>query len=166
MTIEILSFGTLSRIYKELKSNDAKKAVAEYFGLSPKVFASWLENLSYVRNLCAHHSRLWNRTLTKKGIMPRDIMGWSTIPSPKPEKVYNSICIIAYMVTKSNLKSPFYGKLNTLFNRYPQVNLSMAGFPPNWKKDSFWINNFIPLTHKIRIAIFTCRNILKKGKYT
>lgn len=24
----------------------------------------WMRNLNYLRNVCAHHSRLWNRTMT------------------------------------------------------------------------------------------------------
>lgn len=164
MTMEILSFGTLSKMYKELKSNDAKKAVADYFGVSPKILANWLENLSYIRNICAHHGRLWNRTMTKKVTIPNNTsFQWVTIASPKPEKLYLSLCVMAYLQERVNRQSPFKGKLCSLACKFHDLNLSAAGFPDNWKKDIFWSTLFIPITHKIRIVYFTIKKAFNKN---
>ncbi len=61
MTFEILSFGQLSILYKNTVISDAKKAVGDHFGVNYVVLESWIEHLVYIRNLCAHHSRIWNR---------------------------------------------------------------------------------------------------------
>lgn len=71
ITMEIASFGTLSILYENLQPGHAKRSIAAYFGLADKVFASWLHCIVYVRNICAHHSRLWNRSLSIRPLMPR-----------------------------------------------------------------------------------------------
>ena len=71
MTLEVTSFGTMSILYQYLKPGISKREVAAVFGVSDTVFASWLHTLVYVRNICAHHARLWNRTLGVRPLMPR-----------------------------------------------------------------------------------------------
>lgn len=67
MSLEVTSMGLLSKIYKDLKMCPTKKSVATYFGLGhPKILESWMQSISYVRNICAHHSRLLNKVLTLK----------------------------------------------------------------------------------------------------
>lgn len=70
MTLELASFGQLLILFKNLRTCDSKKAVAHHFGLHTNVLTSWLETLSYVRNSCTHHSRLWNRKLPKPTLWP------------------------------------------------------------------------------------------------
>ncbi len=60
---EVWDFGTLSKLYQGMLP-DMQKAIANKYGISkPLVFESWLRCLNYLRNLCAHHCRLWNRSL-------------------------------------------------------------------------------------------------------
>jgi abortive infection bacteriophage resistance protein len=70
MALEIISLGQISRLFKNLRSNTAKKAVADNFGIQEIVLESWLESLSYVRNICAHHARLWNKKIPKSPMLP------------------------------------------------------------------------------------------------
>jgi abortive infection bacteriophage resistance protein len=63
MVMETTTFGTLSKLYKNLKVSEYKREIAHFFGLSIDILESWLHSLSYVRNICAHHSRLWNKRL-------------------------------------------------------------------------------------------------------
>ena len=58
MCFELLTIGELSHIYRGLKDKNDKKRIALQFDLHNKVFTSWLHSLTYVRNICAHHSRL------------------------------------------------------------------------------------------------------------
>jgi len=37
------------------------------FNQAQPVFVSWLHALTAIRNVCAHHSRLWNRNLRQAG---------------------------------------------------------------------------------------------------
>ena len=71
ITLEITSFGTMSILYQNLKPGLPKREVASAFGVSDTVFVSWLHTLVYIRNICAHHARLWNRILGVRPLMPR-----------------------------------------------------------------------------------------------
>lgn len=54
--------GTLSRLYKNLRSTGEKKQIARQFGIGDEdILANWLHAFSNLRNCCAHHSRIWNR---------------------------------------------------------------------------------------------------------
>ena len=59
--VELFSFGTLSKFFKNMKNED-KKAVASTYGVPYTYFESWSESISYVRNICAHYGRLYNKT--------------------------------------------------------------------------------------------------------
>ena len=62
MSLEVVSFGTLSQMYKMLDKSPEKKQIALAFGVGNEdVFANWLHAFSNLRNCCAHHSRIWNR---------------------------------------------------------------------------------------------------------
>jgi abortive infection bacteriophage resistance protein len=69
MIFEVLSFGTISECLKYLKHPEHTE-VCRRFGLGHQLLSSWLHALSYIRNICAHHSRLWNRILTIKPTIP------------------------------------------------------------------------------------------------
>ena len=72
MVFETLSFGTVSQAFKNLTRQN-QKPIAKAFGLDGAVLGSWLHALSYVRNLAAHHQRLWNRVYTIKPIAARHL---------------------------------------------------------------------------------------------
>ena len=69
--LEVASMGTLSKLYKSMKINLPEKGlIAKEMGVhSPHVFSGWLESIAYIRNLVAHHSRLWSRTMVKRPIV-------------------------------------------------------------------------------------------------
>lgn len=157
--MEVLSFGQLSTMFKNLKTNQAKKSVAKHFGVSHSVLESWMEHLVYIRNLCAHHSRVWNRTMTITAILPNNTaFRWISIAPAKSDKIYTSLCITAYLLDRVTQNAPFYGKLNTLIKRFAKINLVASGFPKNWQDDPFWKALYVPLTHKVRSLFFDAKN--------
>ena len=61
MSVELLYFSELSKICQNLKSRKDRTDIAAAFGIADEtVFCSWLHTLNYLRNICAHHARLWN----------------------------------------------------------------------------------------------------------
>lgn len=67
---EIMSFGSVLTMYRGT-SDKVKKTIAAYYNVSDQVLTSWLGTLNVVRNICAHHGRLWNRELGYKPFIPR-----------------------------------------------------------------------------------------------
>ncbi len=139
ITMEILSMGTLSMIYSNLKPIRGKNDVANYFGLDKKVFSSWLHSLVYVRNICAHHSRLWNRVL---GIQPRTIRNprnqWIVNSGVSNKKTYYILCILLYLLQTVNPNNTFPSKFRALHAKYSNVDLNAMGFHTDWSNEPLW----------------------------
>jgi abortive infection bacteriophage resistance protein len=141
MTLELASFGQLSILFKNLRSNEARKAVANHFGVHSNVLSSWLETLSYVRNSCAHHSRLWNRKLPKPTLWPELTHGVWLKEIPKKSRlnrIYPALGAIAYLLKRLATHDAFPEKLKSLLNDFPELPLDYMGFPESWKNEELW----------------------------
>jgi abortive infection bacteriophage resistance protein len=139
MTSEVLSLGLLSKIYRNLKMSEGKKRIARHFGLSnPIVLESWMQAITYVRNICAHHSRLWNRVLTVRPVyLGRPTNLWIA-DEPDNQKAYYFTCCVLYLLRSINPRTRFVVHLRGLIERYPKAKLSSMGFPEGWEVDAFW----------------------------
>ena len=69
--VEVFSFGTLSKFYKNMHNKD-KKEIAKTFGVGYTYIESWLESISYVRNICAHYGRLYNAKMSKTPMLYKE----------------------------------------------------------------------------------------------
>ncbi|MBW3470034.1 Abi family protein [Arthrospiribacter ruber] len=141
MALELASFGQLSMLFKNLKPNSVRKRVAAHFGVDEIVLESWLESLSYVRNACAHHMRLWNRKLPKTPIVPKNpqYIWLEKNPNSKDEnKIYLTLCIIGYLLARVSPGNSFSKKISNLLSDFPEIPNHYMGFTPNWKKEYLW----------------------------
>ena len=140
MGLEILSFGQLSKLFKNLVTSDEKKKVGRHFHLHHIVLSSWMESLSYIRNTCAHHSRLWNRTITVKPTLPNHTnqLWIDKKLQYNPDKIGIVLATINYLIKSINPQSSFQSKLKDLIHSCKEVNIKAMGFPADWEKDPFW----------------------------
>jgi len=139
ITMEITTFGTMSILYQHLKPGLPKRDVAAVFGVSDTVFASWLHTLVYVRNLCAHHSRLWNRTLGVRPLMPRRPRHqFVSLPPNGTHHLYFVLAIIRYLLNSIDPQNTFVADLKNLLSKFPSVNPAAMGFPQGWNNEPVW----------------------------
>lgn len=139
MTFEAASFGTVSRLYKNLRPGRMRRDVARSFGLSDTVFISWLHTLVYVRNVCAHHARIWNRVLGISPEQPRSTAhAWLSRPPVQPNKLYYVLSIILYLHRTVNPHTTFVQKMKDLFTAHPNVDPAAMGFPQGWVTEPLW----------------------------
>lgn len=139
MTFEIIQMGQLSMIYEYLKKSPSHKDIADYFGIKEPVLISWLHTLVYVRNISAHHARLWNKKLriaAKLPINPK--YTWFNSSPIQPDSFFAIFCIITYLLRIISPRNNFVKKFSRLIQKYKISNLDAMGFPNNWKKDSFF----------------------------
>jgi abortive infection bacteriophage resistance protein len=131
------------------------------------VLESWLEHLVYIRNLCAHHNRIWNRDLIiNKPVMPtHTIYPWAKIAPSKPDKLYTTLLLIVYMLKRINPTSSFTGRFRSLLHRHPMINIIVMGMPQDWRKDPFWQEVYIPWNQHLRINIFKLRAVFTKKSF-
>lgn len=138
MTMEVSSFGTLSMLYHNFKPGYTKREVAKFYGISDSVFESWLHSIVYVRNICAHHSRLWNRTLRIRPLYPKKTAMPFLTTSTANNRVYYILSIIRYLLQTVNPSSSFSAQLKQLFREFPEVDLYAMGFPKYWEEEILW----------------------------
>ncbi|MCD8495597.1 MAG: Abi family protein [Bacteroides graminisolvens] len=137
MITEVLSFGSLNYIYSNIASNQLRKQIADYFGVKPKIFVSWLTVLSNLRNMCCHHARVWNRDFVLKPAEPRKLASiWTETSKLDDKRIYYRLCIIKYLLNTISPNNDLCNKLNSLFAEFPQVDAFAMGFPVNWDKRS------------------------------
>ncbi len=148
--LEVSSFGTLSALYSYLIPCIEKREIANYFGLSDKVLSSWLHSIVYLRNICAHHARLWNREMQIQPIIPRSPLHPfinqttytdSTTGSilPLNNKSYFILSMVIYFLNTINPTHKFQDEFKQLLVIYPNVDTAAMGFPDNWQLEALWI---------------------------
>ena len=141
MCVEVMYFNQLSRIYSNLDLRADRSEIASLFALPPDILTSWLHTMNYVRNICAHHARLWNKDLK---IIPAVLEFSKTkiwISNPKTvqrSKVYYFLCMINYMLQTVNINTSFSKRLKELLEEY-KPKISAMGFPEKWKEEKIWL---------------------------
>ena len=120
---------------RNLKVNDFNSAVKiiEYLGFTSDAkfvrFSNWLYALSVVRNICAHHSRLFNRIFR---ISPSKHDKIEEFREAENNRFYYIAMIINYYLVTMAQDNSYEEDLQTLFNRYESVDKTKMGFPPKW----------------------------------
>ncbi|MDR2496089.1 MAG: Abi family protein [Tannerellaceae bacterium] len=139
ITLEVVSFGGLSRLYENLQAGLAKRQISQVYGLADKVFSSWLHSFVYIRNVCAHHARFWNRWLQIQPLFPRHTdYVWLTDREIKNNRTYYALSMILYFLNIVNPNHSFKKRLEELFAKYPNVDRTAMGFPADWHIEPLW----------------------------
>lgn len=146
MCLELLTMGELSHIYRGLRNNSDKKRIASFFGVHHTVFKSWLHSLTYVRNLCAHHSRLWNRDLAiEPDRLLKPVGNWIGTNYQNNKRLFYFLSVLRYMLNRANPTNTLPQKIDELFKKYPSVPVQYVGIPSDgkgnlldWKNEPLW----------------------------
>lgn len=146
MAIELITIGSLSRLYNDLAHNEDRASIANEFGVHYTVLESWLHALTYCRNLCAHHSRFWNREFQ---IQPKQVKKTKHPFVAKEFQINNRsfyyIHILKYFLNVIIPNNSFSSKLSYLFENHKVVPIQYMGLPSNhkgevsnWKEGELW----------------------------
>ena len=137
MTFEVMQMGQLSVLYEILGKSVTHKKIASYFGVSETVLISWLHTLVYVRNISAHHARLWNKKLRIAAKMPhKTLFQWVTpTVNLTGDNFYSVFCIINYILQTIAPNNNFSRNFCRLLRKYKVTDINAMGFPKKWKKE-------------------------------
>ena len=126
--VEVFSFGTLSKFYKNMK-NPVKKTIAKSFGIGYTYLESWLESISYVRNICAHYGRLYNAKLSKTPMLYKEY----SEAGIGNNRIFGVLLCLKHILKNDNHWNMFVDKIEILFDKYENVDITTMGFKENWK---------------------------------
>ena len=133
---EAMSFGDFSKWYDDTRL-PIRRSVAQRYGIDEKIFKSVLHHLTIVRNICAHHERLWDRGLQSTFTIPKrlgsDRKASRFFNQPDSRKIYNVMVMVAYLMERINPRAEWRQRLTALLDEYGHLPRSSMGMPSDWR---------------------------------
>lgn len=140
---EVMSFGALSRMLEALNKSDLKR-IASRYRLQPLTLVSCAHHLVYVRNLCAHHSRLWDRVWAIKADLPAGKL-WAPPHLPDNTQLFSSLLLQSHLLRHIPAEQDFAQDWrqrvqNLIENHRPScpAPLSHMGLSNEWHQHPLW----------------------------
>ncbi len=156
-----MDFGSVVMMFGSVEQKIQKK-VARSLGIgNPRILHSWLRSLNDVRNACAHHNRVWNRSWVKQPSLPQNVPVWNVqyrvesssweLPAQTPRggtarcgfdisKTGMMLTICKCLLDTIDSKSDWGKRVKHLLS-HPAMTpliLSWMGLPPHWKSHPLW----------------------------
>jgi abortive infection bacteriophage resistance protein len=124
MIAEVLSISAWSKAFENIPLREDRKQISKHFGLDPMVMESWMHCVSYVRNLCAHHSRLWNREFTIRPMIAKE---FKTELTPN-SRFFAQAFVIRVLLERACPNTKWWERLSESVNKHPFVDRAAMGF--------------------------------------
>ncbi|WP_216094597.1 Abi family protein [Jiangella alba] len=143
LMMETLTLGQLTSMYRNLDRRSDRTAVATSIGLTAPVLESWMQTYVRVRNICAHHGRLWNVGLGVYPAIPTSpaiswLRGTDALPERSRKRLYPVLVSLQAVLATVSPRSSWTRRLHELVSTRPPMNLAGMGIPANWADDDFW----------------------------
>ncbi len=139
MAVEVMSFGSVSKLYGGLLP-DPQRIISSFLDVHHSVLHNWLHALTYLRNACAHHSRLWNRELAIRPEIPRKAPQWHKIPFDNT-RVFGIAAVLEWITRKASLpisgNEYLYKVMDDIMKEDPRFGRFM-GIPFGSKPGFLW----------------------------
>ena len=136
--ISKMTFGAARRCFEAASATEVKTPIAKVFGVHHVVLSSWLESLLLLRNVVAHHGRVWNRQIGAQPKIPKKDAAWHTPVELSGDRVFVLLTICRHCLRKIAPQSSWQNRLETLLADYPEVPLAAMGFPADWQSLALW----------------------------
>lgn len=145
---EVMEFGSLVRLYGFLRDDDRGEIARSLGTLSGSVMFRWLKSANYVRNLVAHHARVWNRRLTysiarPSAHGPAPLVHLRRLDDAERRKVYSAAAVVAHIVRSIDGSTTWPRRFAALSQTFPTSELVSVerdmGFPSDWREGQLWL---------------------------
>ena len=142
MVAEMMSFGQLSRWYSNLANRSLRNRIAQPLGLPETVLVPLVRHVTDMRNICAHHGRLWNRGFLhppKLAHKPVDLhLSLDLSAVNAPAKLYNGLTTIAHVIHTVAPSSTWAKDMAALILQHPTGDIASMGVPLGWSTQPIW----------------------------
>ncbi|MDD3182659.1 MAG: Abi family protein [Alphaproteobacteria bacterium] len=146
IAVELWDFGELSRFISGMRYSDLSQIALRYGIPRPDLLASWVRNMNLVRNICAHHGRIWNRSLADSAKMPKkgeiELLNHLAEDGYARYRLYGSVAIMGFLLRTINPTTTWGDRLMNLYTTFPKapgINIGQTGFPENWDLQPLWL---------------------------
>lgn len=143
LMVETLTIGSLDHLIRNLTRRADKTAIARTVGINTALLESWLRTYVRVRNICAHHGRLWNVGLGVYPALPSSpAISWlsdgSVITPRRAKQLYPVLVSLQAVLDTISPHSSWARRLSELLAEHPHLPLRGLGMPDAWRDDPFW----------------------------
>jgi abortive infection bacteriophage resistance protein len=145
IAIELWDFGMLSVFLNGMKNADQLQLASTYGLPRADLLTTWCRNINNVRNICAHHSRLWNRSPADQISPPKfgEIaeLNHLATDTTAQTRIYGTAAVLQFLLKTINPGSPWAERFKILCSEFPTsvvIDLTQAGFPKNWESLPLW----------------------------
>lgn len=139
---ELLTLGQLSKWIGNIKLRPDRQAVAAPLGLDEKLVCAFAHHLTQVRNLCAHHSRVWNRKFMFTMQVPkRPVDLAQQFHDNESRRVYNTLVMLAWCTETISPNTSWTQRVAALLAERSDPDLRAMGAPKDWKERAPWASD-------------------------
>ncbi len=125
ISAELMTMGQISNWLNNIKARQDRQNIARHYNLDEKVLLSFLHNLTVVRNISAHHSRLWNRKLPISFTYPKFLHKKMNVANK--QNIYNTIVMCEYLMDSIDTDNVWKERLEALLIKY-NIDKTMMGY--------------------------------------
>lgn len=95
--------------------------------------------MSHVRNICAHHGRLWNKRFTVKMTVPKYPAKLPVaMRSADPRYLHNTLVMLDYLLSIIAPGTEWKKRVVELIDGCPLADPISMGFPADWRARPAW----------------------------
>jgi len=140
VAIEVLDFGALSLLFSGMKGRDKHKISYQYGFREGVSMTSWLRALNFIRNVSAHHSRLWNCNIVERASIQKHMTDLRTLNNARP---FLYFCIMKLMLDVICPGNDWGTRFKALIGEFPAIensaiSLEDMGIPGRWQNWEMW----------------------------
>lgn len=139
LAIEIMSFGNVLTFYEGCNF-DIRRAIASDFKVHHTALENWIRAINVLRNICAHHGRLWNRVFGVKPIIPeiRNDVRWHKPIAISNKEIFGILTVCKHCIDCVAPQSKWPIRVRKLIADSPHIPINEMGFPSDWHTCPIW----------------------------
>jgi abortive infection bacteriophage resistance protein len=140
VAIEVFDFGSLSHLFKMTGRIQRDKIAARYGLSGGDVLEQWLKSLNYVRNVSAHHERLWNNNIKDHSHVPPQFSDFAMTGQYRP---FRYLCMMQFFLHQICPKSTWKNRMREHLLSFPTpanegVSIKDLGIMEGWENLALW----------------------------
>lgn len=140
VAVEVWDFGMMSKLYAGMKIQDQDRIAEKYGAANGSIFSTWLRSLNFIRNVSAHHSRLWNINVLERAPTPSHAPYWQNMNNARP---FFYFCLMRSMLQVICPNSRWHERFADVMAEFPQVlsgavRIEDFGIVEGWREWGLW----------------------------
>ena len=127
---EVMSIGTISKFYSNMKRPSRNAISKTYFNLDEKFLKSWMQTLVQLRNTCAHYARIYGKSLSSTPLILQEDQKFCT----ERDKLFAALLLCKRLYSPRDKWTSFVSSLSAVVDKFSEdIKLSEIGFPEKWE---------------------------------